>query len=67
MLKEENAMNSKHDQNDSQVIRELTKRVSAASKQANNQGQPFVLTWRPKPVTNRWQVEDSGCGCGPID
>jgi hypothetical protein len=60
-------MNSKHDQNDCQVIRELAKRVSAVSKQANEQGQPFVLTWLPKPVTTRRQVEDYGCGCGPID
>jgi hypothetical protein len=52
---------------DDQANRELVGSTSAALKNANEQGQPFVLAWRPDAKHPHWAEHDAGCGCGPID
>ncbi len=51
-----------------QAKHEAAKRVSDALIKANEQGQPFVLAWRPVVNSPGWLAEyDAGCGCVPVE
>jgi hypothetical protein len=54
-----------------EATREVAANAIATLKNANEQGKPFLIEWRPShAIAVRWHDEsgaDCGCGCGPIE
>jgi hypothetical protein len=54
-----------------EATREVAANAIATLKNANEQGKPFLIEWRPADgKAARWQEEsgaECGCGCGLID